>query len=81
MSAYENTVNNFMRLRKREIEKVTIIDNRKKTLNNKFQIAGRKRYTPNNNTPEEVFQETEETEYNYNTTTSTKSRRWDSNFR
>ncbi|KFF13093.1 hypothetical protein IW15_10020 [Chryseobacterium soli] len=81
MSAYENTVNNFMRLRKREIEKVTIIDNRKKTLNNKFQIPGRKRYTPNKETPKEVVQEIEETEYNYNATTSTKSRRWGSNFR
>ncbi|UDQ55026.1 hypothetical protein LJF28_04990 [Chryseobacterium indologenes] len=43
MSAYENTVNGYMNQRKRDIEKVTIIDNRQKTLNNKFQIAGRKK--------------------------------------
>ena len=83
MSAYENTVNNFMRLRKREIEQITIIDNRKKTLNNKFQISGRKKYIPSNNKPEEVFSDLEENGYNYSnpTQTTTTTRRWASNFK
>lgn len=80
MSAYENTVNVFMAQRKREIEQVTIIDNRKKTLNNKFQIAGRRKYTPNNNTPQEVPMEAEESTFNYNNNNRTV-RGWDSNFR
>lgn len=79
MSAYENTVNKFMAQRKREIDQVLIIDHRKKTLNNKFQIAGRKKYTPNNNTPEEVFSEVEESSYNQNSNTSTV-RSWAANF-
>ncbi|WP_312388732.1 hypothetical protein [Chryseobacterium sp.] len=47
MSAYENTVNGFMSRQKKEIDSIMIIDNRKKTLNNKFQIPGRKKYIPN----------------------------------
>ncbi|BBQ07543.1 hypothetical protein [Elizabethkingia anophelis] len=78
MSAYENTVNVYMASRKRAIDQVTIIDHRSKTLNNKFQIAGRKRYKPSNDTPKEVTIETEE--INYNTSTRTV-RGWDSNFR
>jgi hypothetical protein len=82
MSAYENTVNKFMARRKREIDQVLIIDHRHKTLNTKFQITGRKKYTPNDNTPEEVFTDIEETEYNYNTSNTGRSlsTRWGSNF-
>lgn len=79
MSAYENTVNKFMAQRKREIDQVLIIDHRKKTLNNKFQIAGRKKYIPNNSTPEEVFSDAEESSYNHNSNTSTV-RSWAANF-
>lgn len=79
MSAYENTVNKFMAQRKREIDQVLIIDHRKKTLNNKFQIGGRKKYTPNTDIPKEVLADTEENTYNHNTATPT-ARRWASNF-
>lgn len=82
MSAYENTVNGYMSQRKREIERITIIDNRQKTLNNKFQIGGRKRYAPNNDEPKEIQFETEEINYNYEVTASKPTqRRWDANFR
>lgn len=82
MSAYENTVNGFMSQRKREIEGVTIIDNRQKTLNNKFQIPGRKKYAPSNEVPREVQVETEEEIYNYEASASgSTSRSWASNFR
>ncbi|MEY8760870.1 hypothetical protein [Chryseobacterium tongliaoense] len=62
MSAYENTVNTFMKERKQNIEKVMIIDHRKKTLNNKFQIPGLRKYIPNNTTAEEIHLETEDIE-------------------
>ncbi|EJL73316.1 hypothetical protein [Chryseobacterium populi] len=66
MSAYENTVNTFMKKRKQNIEKVMIIDHRKKTLNHKFQIPGLRKYIPNHATAEEVQLETEENEeYRY----------------
>ncbi|WP_062696597.1 hypothetical protein [Chryseobacterium indologenes] len=79
MSAYENTVNAFMAHQKREIEQITVIDNRKKVINSKFQIPGRKRYRQAETIPEEVlFEETQE--YNYKETEST-ARSWKSNFR
>lgn len=81
MSAYEATVNGFMNKRKREIESVTIIDHRQKTLNNKFQIGSRKRYAPSVETPKEVEFETEEINFNYETTVSNSTRSWDRNFR
>ncbi|UOU98192.1 hypothetical protein MUU74_17075 [Chryseobacterium daecheongense] len=62
MSAYENTVNTFMKERKQTIEKVMIIDHRKKTLNNKFQIPGLKKYIPNTTTAEEIHLEIEDIE-------------------
>ena len=77
MSAYENTVNVYMASRKRAIDQLPLLITIK-TLNNKFQIAGRKRYKPSNDTPKEVTIETEE--INYNTSTRTV-RGWDSNFR
>ncbi|MDR2238179.1 MAG: hypothetical protein LBE92_18805 [Chryseobacterium sp.] len=79
MSAYENTVNAFMAHQKREIEQITVIDNRKKIINTKFQIPGRKRYTQTESVPEEVLFE-EAQEYSYQETKST-ARSWKSNFR
>ena len=46
MSAYENTINTFMKIRKNEIDNLVIIDRRQKTLNNKFQIAGLENFIP-----------------------------------
>lgn len=46
MSAYENTINTFMKIRKNEIDNLTIIDRRQKTLNSKFQIAGLEGFKP-----------------------------------
>ncbi|SIT28862.1 hypothetical protein SAMN05421785_1443, partial [Chryseobacterium gambrini] len=40
---------------------------------------GRKKYTPNNSTPEEVFSDVEESSYNHNSNTSTV-RSWAANF-
>ncbi|WP_312398856.1 hypothetical protein [Chryseobacterium sp.] len=79
MSAYENTVNSYMAHKKREIDQITIIDNRKKTLNNKFQISGRKRYSQTESIPQEILFE-EKAEYNYENFEGT-ARSWKSNFR
>lgn len=81
MSAYEATVNKFMAHRKREIDQVLIIDHRKKTLNGKFQIGGRKKYIPDTGKPEEVFSDAEENDYNHNSASGTgTTRRWAANF-
>ncbi|GAA5096777.1 hypothetical protein GCM10023210_30970 [Chryseobacterium ginsengisoli] len=81
MSAYENTVNGYMSQRKRDIDKITVIDNRQKTLNNKFQIGGRKRYTPNTDEPQEIAIETEEINYNFGETSQKPTARgWAANF-
>ena len=44
MSSYTTTITGYSRERRAEIDRITIIDNRPKTLNNKFQIAGITRY-------------------------------------
>jgi hypothetical protein len=44
MSAYCDTIAEYSRDRRAEIDRVTIIDNRPKTLNNRFQITGITRY-------------------------------------
>jgi hypothetical protein len=44
MAAYCDTISEYSRARRAEIDRVTIIDNRPKVLNNKFQIAGITRY-------------------------------------
>jgi hypothetical protein len=44
MSSYCATIAGYSRNRRAEIDRVTIIDNRPKVLNNKFQIAGITRY-------------------------------------
>lgn len=44
MSSYVSTITGYSRSRRAEIDRVTIIDKRPKTLNNKFQIAGITRY-------------------------------------
>ncbi|WP_425628828.1 hypothetical protein [Cellulophaga lytica] len=46
MQRYEATVNGFMRTQKNKLEKVTIIDHRSKTLNNKFTMPGINVTTP-----------------------------------
>lgn len=49
MTRYEATVNGFMRTQKNQLDTVTIIDERQKTLNNKFQIPGIEEYRPTDN--------------------------------
>ncbi|MDR3350733.1 MAG: hypothetical protein LBN98_03665 [Prevotellaceae bacterium] len=44
MSSYTATINGYARTRRSEIDRVSIIDNRQKVLNNKFQIVGITRY-------------------------------------
>lgn len=46
MNKYVATIESYGRKRKGELEDLTIIDNRPKTLNNKFSIAGLGRYNP-----------------------------------
>lgn len=46
MSAYENTVNGYMKQRKNQIDSLTIIDRRSVVLNNKFTIAELEGFTP-----------------------------------
>ncbi len=46
MNKYVATIESYGRKRKGELEDLTIIDNRPKTLNNRFSIAGLGRYNP-----------------------------------
>ena len=62
MSAYENTVNAYMRDRKNDIDRLTVIDRRSKVLNNKFVIPGLESYTPREEPAKKIEIETEETE-------------------
>lgn len=78
MSAYENTVNAFMSNRKKEIDSILIIDNRSKTLNNKFVIPGLEQYTPSDEEAEVIETTTEEPNYDYGQSTA---RSWRSIFR
>lgn len=59
MSAYENTINTFMKIRKNEIDSLTIIDRRQKTLNNKFQIAGLEGFKPREESAKVIHIESE----------------------
>lgn len=54
MTRYEATVNGFMRTQKNQLDSVTIIDHRKKTLNNKFQIPGIEEYDPTKNEDSQI---------------------------
>lgn len=47
MSAYENTVNAFMRERKNDIDRLTVIDRRSKVISNSFVIPELNQFTPN----------------------------------
>ncbi len=62
MSAYENTINTFMRIRKNEIDSLTVIDRRQKTLNSKFQIRGLEGFTPRNEDARVIEVEAQESE-------------------
>ena len=62
MSAYENTVNAYMRDRKNDIDRLTVIDRRSKILNNKFVIPGLESYTPREEPAKKIDTETEEIE-------------------
>lgn len=46
MSAYEHTINTFMKIRKNDIDRLTVIDKRTKVLNNKFKIQGLENFQP-----------------------------------
>jgi hypothetical protein len=46
MSRYRNTVTAYMQMQKNNIDKVTVIDNRKKTISDSFTIAGIERFMP-----------------------------------
>jgi hypothetical protein bfra3_07217 len=63
MSAYENTVEAYMRERKNQIEPLTIIGQRPTTLNHKFTISGLKTYQPTTTTAQVI--ETAEEELIY----------------
>ncbi len=78
MSAYENTVNGYMSSRKKEIDSVLIIDNRSKTLNNKFVIPGLEQYTPSEEPAKVIETPNEEPAFDYGQSTA---RSWQSNFR
>lgn len=78
MSHYIATVNAFMSERKREIDQITIIDNRRKTLNNLFVIPGLENYKPIDTEPEVVDVPEEEFAFVPNQTQT--ARNWNQNF-
>lgn len=54
MSAYANTVDGFRKQGVKELNKVTVLDNRSLTLNNKFQIPGLAKHRPAEQEPQEA---------------------------
>lgn len=64
MSRYKSTVDGFMTTQKRQLDNVTIIDNRPKTLNNNFSIFGdKKEIIPESEV--EILEEKQEDEFEY----------------
>lgn len=61
MSAYENTISTFMKDKKNEIDRLTVIDRRSKVLNNKFTIAGLEQFVPREE-PAKKIEQTEKQE-------------------
>lgn len=81
MQRYEATVNGFMRTEKNKLDTVTVIDFRKKTLNNSFVMPGTKTeaFTPSNQ-PAEIIEDTEEN-YDYTPNEKVTSNGWNSAFK
>jgi len=78
MTRYEATVNGYMRTQKNKLDQVTIIDHRKKTLNDKFQIPGLSKVSKE---PREVeVLEEVENEYQYNPNRNVSANGWRSAF-
>ena len=79
MARYTATVNGYMRLQKNSIEKITVNDNRLKTVNNNFQIPGLGSFTmPDRPLVIEDDEMEEEYAYDQNDDVSTPS--WNRNF-
>lgn len=62
MSAYENTINTFMKIRKNEIDRLTVIDRRSKVISNDFKIAGLEGFKPREESARIIEIEAERTE-------------------
>lgn len=78
MTRYVNTIDGYMLSQKNAIDKVSVIDNRSKTLNNKFQIAGLGNYKKQNE-PVEELPDNKEPEYNH-TNKQSQGNSWNSAF-
>ncbi|MDB0601110.1 hypothetical protein PL373_08115 [Tenacibaculum maritimum] len=79
MTRYVNTISGYMKDQKNAIEKVSVTDNRSKTLNNKFQIAGLGNYQKKTTPVEELPQH--ESEENYSPAQTGTGSSWESAFR
>lgn len=64
MSRYEQTVQQYMRTKRKAIDDVLVIDERPKTISNSFTIGGFKKFVPRT-TPAENLGEDYEDEYSY----------------
>lgn len=80
MTRYVSTISGYMQSQKNALNKVSVVDNRSKTLNNKFQIAGLVGYKPKDKPAEEVPQHDEDTSYNYPPNKERKGNSWQSAF-
>jgi hypothetical protein len=60
MSMYVSSVDKFIRTQKNKIDRVTVIDNTPKTLNNKFQISGLRKPITERVGPVEIMEDVEE---------------------
>tara|TARA_R110002050_G_scaffold295237_1_gene453829 strand:+ start:1495 stop:3531 length:2037 start_codon:yes stop_codon:yes gene_type:complete len=78
MTRYEATVNGYMRTQKNKLDHVTILDHRKKTLNDKFQIPGLSKVSKEPRKVE-VLEEVEN-EYQYNPNKNVSATGWRSAF-
>ncbi|AKQ39429.1 hypothetical protein AS87_03635 [Riemerella anatipestifer Yb2] len=80
MSAYENTVNAFMRERKNDIDNLTVIDRRSKIIGNSFVIPGLEAFIPSEEPAKIINIEDEEYSPLEQPSTGRKSKSLFSNF-
>ncbi|RWX03397.1 hypothetical protein [Flavobacterium cerinum] len=73
MSRYRNTVTAYMQMQKNSIDRVTVIDNRKKTISDTFTIPGIEKFVPRLDTVEEIESHNEDEEFTYTPQTNKAS--------
>ena len=82
LQRYEATVNGFMRTEKNKLDTVTVLDFRKKTLNNAFVMPGTQTAAfKANDDHAEIIEDTPNEEYEYNTNNKLTANGWNKAFK